>query len=131
MTFEVDTLGTRIKNIFKKFLVLLIFAGIVSASLYYLYRNWTVSEGTRIGILYKISKKGKIFKTYEGQIQLGNSPMMNKQSIWEFSVENKEVYEQIQKFEGKNVKLHYKEKENTFPWQGDTDYLVYKVEPVN
>ena len=43
-----------------------------------------------------------------------------------------DVYKrQIQKFEGKNVKLHYKEKENTFPWQGDTDYLVYKVEPVN
>jgi hypothetical protein len=113
---------------FKKILVILIFAGIASLTVYYFYRNWTISEGTRTGILYKISKKGRIFKTYEGELMLGNSPMMTKESIWYFSVENKEVYQEMQQFEGKNVKVHYREKEDTFPWQGDTDYLVYDVQ---
>ncbi|MFZ1705899.1 MAG: hypothetical protein WAT79_16255 [Saprospiraceae bacterium] len=130
MAFELDSLGTRIKSTLKKTLVLLIFAGILSSTIYYFYRNWTVSEGTRTGVLYKISKKGKIFKTYEGQLQLGNTPIMSKESVWEFSVENKEVYQELQEFEGQNVKLHYKEKENAFPWQGDTDYLVFQVELV-
>jgi hypothetical protein len=128
MAIEVDTLGSRIGNMFKKILVILIFAGIASLTVYYFYRNWTVSEGTRTGILYKISKKGRIFKTYEGELMLGNSPMMTKESIWYFSVENKEVYQEMQQFEGKNVKVHYREKEDTFPWQGDTDYLVYDVQ---
>lgn len=131
MTFELDTFGAKVRNFMKKMLVLLIFAGILSATAYYFYRNWTVSEGTRTGVLYKISKKGRVFKTYEGDLQLGNTPMMSKESIWKFSVENKEVYAEMQKYEGQNVKVHYKEKENTFPWQGDTDYLVYKVEPVD
>lgn len=128
MAIEVDTLGSRIGNMFKKILVILIFAGIASLTVYYFYRNWTISEGTRTGILYKISKKGRIFKTYEGELMLGNSPMMTKESIWYFSVENKEVYQEMQQFEGKNVKVHYREKEDTFPWQGDTDYLVYDVQ---
>jgi hypothetical protein len=128
MAIEVDTLGSRIGNMFRKILVILIFAGIASMTVYYFYRNWTISEGTRTGILYKISKKGRIFKTYEGELMLGNSPMMTKESIWYFSVENKEVYQEMQQFEGKNVKVHYREKEDTFPWQGDTDYLVYDVQ---
>ena len=128
MSFEVDSFGTRVKRTFRKIMVMIIFAGILSSTLYYFYRNWTVSEGTRVGVLYKISKKGKIFKTYEGQLLLGNSQIMSKESIWDFSVENKEVYQEMQKFEGNNIKVHYREKEDTFPWQGDTDYLVYKVE---
>lgn len=128
MAIEVDTLGSRIGNMFRKILVILIFAGIASMTVYYFYRNWTISEGTRTGILYKISKKGRIFKTYEGELMLGNSPMMTKESIWYFSVDNKEVYQEMQQFEGKNVKVHYREKEDTFPWQGDTDYLVYDVQ---
>lgn len=128
MAIEVDTLGSRIGNMFKRILVILIFAGITGLTVYYFYRNWSISEGTRTGILYKISKKGRIFKTYEGELMLGNSPMMTKESIWYFSVENKEVYQEMQQFEGKNVKVHYREKEDTFPWQGDTDYLVYDVQ---
>lgn len=95
---------------------------------YYFIRTITKSEGTRIGLLYKISKKGIVFKTYEGQLHLGGSVMMTEQSIWNFSVKNAAVYQQLQNYEGKVVKLHYRELVHAFPWQGDTNYLVDQVE---
>ena len=66
-------------------------------------------------MLFKISRKGKIFKTYEGQIQLAGATMMSKQSIWEFSVTNPKTYNDLQTLEGKNVRLHYKEVVDAFP----------------
>lgn len=120
----------KAKSFFKRLLWILILAGILFSAVYYFYRTYTVSEGTRTGLLFKISKKGKVFKTYEGQLQLAGTAIMNKESTFEFSVENADVYNQIQNFEGRNVRLHYKELIDAFPWQGDTDYMVYKVEEV-
>jgi hypothetical protein len=79
-------------------------------------------------MLFKISKKGAIFKTYEGQLHLGGSTILTTQSTWDFSVKNAAVYQTMQQFEGKNVKLHYREMVGAFPWQGDTNYIVYQVE---
>lgn len=97
---------------------------------YYLYRTYTISEGSRTGTLFKISKKGVIFKTYEGQLHLAGSVMLTEQSTWDFSAKDEAVYQQLQQFEGKNVKLHYKQKVDAFIWQGETDYIVWKAEPV-
>lgn len=128
MAFE----ETKIKaRSFMKKLVWMLLAGmILFSTVYYFYRSYTISEGTRTGILFKISKKGKIFKTYEGQLQLAGATIMNKESTFEFSVENEAVYNSLQEYEGKNIRLHYKEKVDAFPWQGDTNYLVYKVETI-
>lgn len=128
MTFEETKV--KAKSFAKKMMWILGISVILFAAGYYFYRTYTVSEGTRSGTLYKISKKGKIFKTYEGELLLAGSVLMNKQSTFEFSAADSKVYSNLQNFEGKNVRLHYKEKVNAFPWQGDTDYLVYKVEEV-
>ncbi len=97
---------------------------------YYIYRTYTISEGSRTGTLFKISKKGVMFKTYEGQLHLAGSMMISEQSIWEFSAKNSAVYESLQKYEGKTVRCYYRQKVDAFPWQGDTDYIVYKAEPL-
>ncbi|MBC7884113.1 MAG: 6-phosphogluconate dehydrogenase [Saprospiraceae bacterium] len=120
----------KAKSFFKRLLWILLISSIVFSGVYYFYRTYTVSEGTRTGTLYKISKKGKIFKTYEGQIQLAGSTIVSKASTWDFSVVDAETYVRLQEFEGKNVRLHYKEMVEAFPWQGDTDYLVFQVEEV-
>ena len=62
---------------------------------------------------------------------MGNTMMINDQSLFNFSVKDEGTYKQMQQFEGKNVKIYYKELNDAFPWQGDTDYMVYRVEPVN
>ncbi len=120
----------KAKSFFKRLFWVLLLSLICFSGAYYVYRTYTLSEGTRTGVLFKISKKGKIFKTYEGQLQLAGTAIMNKESTFEFSVANSEVYSSIQTLEGRNVRLHYKEMVDAFPWQGDTNYMVYKVEEI-
>ncbi|MBL0101095.1 MAG: hypothetical protein IPP49_14555 [Saprospiraceae bacterium] len=102
----------------KRLFWVLLIAFFAFSAAFYFYRTYTISEGTRTGILYKISKKGKLFKTYEGQLQLAGVTIMNKESSFEFSVENENIYSSMQNLEGKNVRLHYKQLINAFPWQG-------------
>jgi hypothetical protein len=127
---NLDEAKTKTKKFFKKLMWLSVAVPILFSISWYFYRNYTLSEGTRSGMLFKISKKGKIFKTYEGELHLAGSSIMNKESVWKFSAIDASVYDKLQQFEGKNVKLHYKEIVDAFPWQGDTDYLVYSVDEV-
>jgi len=92
------------------------------------------SEGMRAGQVIKLSKKGVIFKTYEGELNTMMMPSSNTMgtitpNVWNFSVLNREVAEQIMKSSaaGERMELHYKEKYFKFPWQGDTKYFVYKM----
>lgn len=89
------------------------------------------SEGVRAGTLDKFSKKGVFFKTWEGELRIGTEDRINPQKFI-FSVNNNEteVIQKLQDYNGKQVKLHYKQKYWVFPWQGDSEYFIYKVELV-
>jgi hypothetical protein len=130
MNLNLEETKTKAKSIFKKAMWLSLLALVLFSVGYYFYRNYTLSEGTRTGLLFKISKRGKIFKTYEGQLQLAGSTFMNKESIWDFSVADENVYQSMQNLEGKNVRLHYRQVVDAFVWQGDSDYLIEKVEEI-
>lgn len=84
------------------------------------------SEGYRAGELIKFSRKGVVFKTWEGELSQGVSEAQR----FEFSVEEKEnqVISDLKDLQGKMVKLTYKERYATFPWMGDTKYYVILVE---
>ncbi len=126
--------GRKTLRITKKVLILLLIAGIAGSLGYYGWGNLTFSSGSRSGQLMKLSRKGYVLKTYEGQLFLGvyvpGQPAMAPGNIWEFSVKNRAVYNDIQRLEGQQVRLYYKEHFRTFPWQGDTRYFVYKAEPI-
>ena len=130
MSAQFDHVKQKAGRVARRVLWMILAAFLVFGIGYYVYRTYTVSEGSRSGTLFKISKKGYLFKTYEGQLHLAGSQMITNMSTWDFSAKNAAVYAELQKYEGKLVKCHYKEKIDAFPWQGDTDYLVYKVEPV-
>jgi len=130
MSIQLDQAKQSARKWFRRSLWAILAGLLVFSAGYYFYRNYTISEGSRSGTLVKISKKGIVFKTYEGQLHLAGSMMMSQQSTWEFSAQNSKVYEQLQQFEGKLVKCHYRQKVNPFPWQGDTEYLVYSAEKV-
>jgi hypothetical protein len=94
------------------------------------------SEGVRSGMVVKISKKGWIFKTYEGQLNLqtfgaNKSPNIVSESF-EFSVESErvEVIKMLMEasLSGERVSLKYTERMMTFFWRGDTKYFVTEVE---
>ena len=84
------------------------------------------SEGFRSGELIKISNKGVVFKTWEGEISQG----VSESQRFFFSVEDDEekVITLLKDLQGKNVKLTYIERFSTFPWLGDTKYFITQVE---
>jgi hypothetical protein len=84
------------------------------------------SEGTRTGELIKFSKKGVLYKTWEGEISQGISGAQ----IFQFSVldEEKDVVRKLQENEGNYVKLTYIERYATFLFWGDTKYFIQNVE---
>lgn len=96
----------------------------------------TYSEGVRAGVVVKVSKKGFLFKTYEGQLNLMTFGASKSNNIvaetFDFSVPSFETdviktLEEVS-LSGERVSLHYVEKFMTFPWRGDTKYLIVKVE---
>lgn len=84
------------------------------------------SEGTRSGELIKISHKGVLIKTWEGEISQGISGAQ----IFSFSVLDREeqVLRDLDAYQGRYVKLRYMERYATFPWLGDTKYFITSVE---
>lgn len=113
-----------------------IFIGIVVIVLaifsYFLFGNY--SEGNRAGTIAKLSRRGVLIKTYEGQLNIGgiSTDGSHTSPLWDFSVSNgkKEVIQQLEDaaLTGAHVKLYYKEKFYTLSWRGETKYFVYKVE---
>ncbi|XMO85630.1 6-phosphogluconate dehydrogenase [Algibacter sp. AS12] len=109
------------KFLFKTFIIfLLIIAGYFSFIYFVHY-----SEGVRAGKLVKFSSRGMLFKTWEGEISQG----VSESQIFIFSVEDnqKEVIEDLTKYQGKFVKLHYFERYKTLFWLGDTKYFITQV----
>ena len=95
------------------------------------------SSGARTGVVIKGSQRGFLFKTYEGELNLGGisegdgTIMPNR--IWKFSIQRNDtaVYNTLIRTQGKHVRLYYTEVLKTFFWQADTPYMVNKVEVVN
>ena len=86
----------------------------------------TFSEGYRAGELIKISKRGVVFKTWEGRLSQG----VSEEQQFNFSVQktDKEVLEKLKQYQGERVKVTYIERFGTFVWLGDTKYFVKEVE---
>lgn len=94
------------------------------------------SEGTRVGIIYKFSKKGTIFKTYEGEMMLPgirNKSKALSTNTFNFSVTDEELAKKLMKSQGMEVELHYLYYNRPLPWRGDSyeeekgQYIVDKL----
>lgn len=93
-------------------------------------RWWSYSDGERVGVLQKLSHKGWLCKTTEGELALyvvsGVAPQ-----IWSFTVSDEAVNRALNAQLGERVRLHYDEHvglpSSCF---GDTRYFVDRVEPV-
>ena len=71
--------------------------------------NWNYSSGERAGWVQKLSKKGWLCKTWEGELSLVSMPGAAPEKFL-FTVHDNAVAEQINKVMGKRVSLHYEEK---------------------
>jgi hypothetical protein len=70
--------------------------------------SWSYSDGERAGVLQKLSRKGWICKTWEGELALyvvgGVAP-----EIWRFSVRDEAAVARLRESMGSRVRLHYTE----------------------
>ena len=116
----------------KKFLIwgTIILIVLLAFLVYWNYYN-TYSEGNRAGILQKFSKKGNIFKTYEGELIMSSITTTGNATIasekFYFSVKNDSIAGVLFNLEGKHVTLHYEQKRSHLPWRGDSNYYIDKI----
>lgn len=105
---------------------ILLLAGFIFWKYYFTY-----SDGYRSGLLQKFSKKGNVFKTYEGEMILSSIRSNANTSIasekFLFSVSHKETAQKLEQLQGRTVTVHYHEKNGTLPWRGETQYIVDSV----
>ncbi len=118
-----------VKKKIKKYLylALTLFILIVGVYVYWSF-FFSYSDGTRTGLLQKFSRKGTIFKTYEGELILSSVASSKNVTIasekFLFSVQDEAVALQLENLQGKTVDVHYQEKNNTLPWRGETVFCV-------
>lgn len=92
--------------------------------------NWSYSEGERAGWVQKLSSKGWLCKTWEGEMAMVSMPGSMSEKFM-FTVWDEATAGEISKLMGKRVSLHYQEKAG-IPTScfGETRYYVTKITAV-
>ena len=111
-----------------KSILLMVLGAIALFALYiFIALNWSYSTGERAGFLQKVSNKGWICKTWEGELSLVAMPGAAPEKFL-FTVRDEAVAQKITAAAGKRVTLNY-EQHKGLPTTcfGDTDYFVTGV----
>ncbi len=92
--------------------------------------NWSYSEGERAGFVQKLSKKGWLCKTWEGELALVSLPGAAPEKFI-FTVRDDVVAERINKQVGTRVALVYAQHKG-LPTScfGDTNYFVEDIKAI-
>jgi len=109
-------------------LTVVIIAAVALFALYtWVVLHWSYSEGERAGYLQKLSRKGWLCKTWEGEILLSSMPGAIPERF-AFTVRDENVVRQLQAAMGQRVQLTY-EQHIGVPTScfGETEYFVDKA----
>lgn len=89
--------------------------------------TFAYSRGDRAGYVQKLSEKGWVCKTWEGELAMANLPGAMPQ-IFRFSVRNDSIAKLVEQNLGKRVSLSYAEHRG-IPTScfGETDYFITNV----
>jgi len=92
--------------------------------------NYTYSSGERAGFLQKVSKRGWLCKTWEGELQLSAIPGSMPEKF-EFTTRSDSIAALLNKMNGQRVVLDYKQHKG-IPGTcfGETEYFIVGVRPV-
>ena len=118
----------KTKKVFRWILFLIVI--ILAIFIYWKY-FYTYSEGYRAGLLQKFSSKGTFVKTYEGEMILSSVTSNREVALasekFLFTLTNKALVRQFDTLQGNMVIVHYKQKNGSAFWRGDSKYLVDSV----
>jgi hypothetical protein len=89
--------------------------------------SYSYSSGERVGYVQKLSRKGWLCKTWEGELQLSNIPG-SAPILFQFSIRSDSLARAIEALAGRQVSLHY-EQHPGVPSScfGETEYFVTGV----
>jgi|SRR4051812_19915594 len=119
----------------KKFiLIAVIFIVVIFSGWFWWKFYFTYSDGERSGLLQKFSRRGNVFKTYEGELVLNSltangsiSPYSAEKFYFSVADDSLGQVMQAHTYEGKRVVIHYNQKNGVLPWRGDTEFIVDSV----
>ncbi len=111
----------------KYFVLPLVVIAALATAWFWVAFHWSFSTGDRAGWVQKLSNKGWICKTWEGELALVSLPGSTAEKFF-FTVHDDAVAQQVSKYIGKRVALHYEEKVG-LPTScfGETRYFVKGV----
>ena len=119
--------SSKIGKLFKVFIWLLLIPVLLFALYTWGALKWVYSSGERVGYVQKLSEKGFVCKTFEGELVLVSMPGTQAEKFF-FTVKNKAVADKINESIGKRVSLTYEEHKG-IPSScfGETSYFVQNV----
>ena len=89
--------------------------------------SYSYSQGTRTGFVQKLSRKGWVCKTWEGEMAMTAQPGVAP-TLFNFTVRSDSVAEEITKLEGRQVTLWYEEHPGVpSSCFGETGHFVIRV----
>ena len=94
---------------FKRVVLPLVLVLALAALYFWAALSWNFSEGERAGWVQKLSKKGWICKTWEGELALVSLPGTTPEKFL-FTIRDDAVAQRVTQVMGKRVTLHYEEK---------------------
>ena len=109
----------------------LIAVALLIAGYFWLVLTWSYSTGERAGWIQKVSKKGWVCKTWEGELAMISMPGAAPEKFY-FTVRDDAVAQRVNQVMGKRVTLHYEEKVG-LPTScfGETRHFVTRVTVVD
>ncbi len=118
----------QIGRFLKYFIWLLLIPLLLFALYTWAALTWVYSSGERAGYVQKLSQKGWVCKTYEGELILVSMPGTQAEKF-HFTVRDKKVAKRIDETVGKRVRLIYEEHKG-IPTDcfGETGYFVQDVQ---
>ena len=110
---------------------IVILGGLLFAGYIWTMLSWSYSDGDRVGWMQKLSRKGVVCKTWEGELAMVSMPGTLPE-MFTFTVRDERVAERINAVLGKRVALKYEEHmglpSSCF---GETRYFVTAVQVVD
>lgn len=95
--------------ILKRLILALVVLCLLAGLLLWGALSWSYSTGERAGWVQKLSKKGWVCKTWEGELALVSLPGSMPEKFL-FTIRDDAVAQQVTRAMGKRVALHYEEK---------------------
>jgi hypothetical protein len=95
---------------FTRIVVALVVLALLATGYFAAALHWSYSTGERAGWIQKLSNKGWLCKTWEGELALVSLPGSATVEKFAFTVRDDAVAAELGKVMGKRVTLHYEEK---------------------